>query len=171
MRRGADLRKSASAPATARNLPKLWRVGLVPRPTYSLGNAHERPHTPRGSVSNHGVGCSRTIRREFSDFNAYRRPRRTTQWACDNATWTRLAKRGQNWPRMDTAGQIWTTVAKSGQPMDKIFPSLVGATNTIRSVKPKFFPCFCRVCAVLGLHKEMLSLADRGATRSKTVPG
>jgi hypothetical protein len=35
--RGADLRKSASALAAARNLPKLWRVGLVPRPTLHLG--------------------------------------------------------------------------------------------------------------------------------------
>jgi len=41
--RGADLPKSASAPAAAR---KLWRVGLVPRPAYGLGNARERPHAP-----------------------------------------------------------------------------------------------------------------------------
>jgi hypothetical protein len=41
--RGADLPKSASAPAAAR---KLWRVGLVPRPTLRLGNGRERPHLP-----------------------------------------------------------------------------------------------------------------------------
>ena len=166
--RGADLPKSACAPAAAR---KLWRVGLVPRPTYGPDNGREQPHAPRGSVSNRGVGCSRAFRREFSDFNAHRRPRRTTRWAYDNATWTRLAKLGQNWPRMDNAGQIWTKLAKFGQPMDKIFPSLLCASNPIRSVKPKSFPCFCRVFAVLGLHGGTSSFAGRWVTRSKKVPG
>ena len=39
--RGADLPKSASAPAAAR---KPWRMGLVPRPTLPPGNGRERPH-------------------------------------------------------------------------------------------------------------------------------
>jgi hypothetical protein len=39
--RGADLRRSASAPAAAR---KQWPVGLVRRPTYNSGNGREPPH-------------------------------------------------------------------------------------------------------------------------------
>ena len=42
--RGADLPKSASAPAAAR---KLWRVGLVLRPTLRPPKGRERPHLPR----------------------------------------------------------------------------------------------------------------------------
>ena len=41
MTRGADLPESASAPASAR---KLWRVGLVPRPTLRLRKGREWPH-------------------------------------------------------------------------------------------------------------------------------
>ena len=41
--RGADLPKSASAPAAAR---KPWRMGLVPRLTLRPGNGGERQHLP-----------------------------------------------------------------------------------------------------------------------------
>jgi hypothetical protein len=169
--RGADVRKvgvrAGGCAELAQSVTRGSRASPHTTPRATVANGR----TPRTEVFQTAASVALAFRREFSDFNAHRRPRGTTRWVYDNATWTRLAKLGQNWPRMDTAGQIWTTVAKSGQPMDKIFPSLVGARNTSRSVKPKFFPRFCRVFALLGLAREMSSLADRGVTRSKKVPG
>jgi hypothetical protein len=113
----------------------------------------------------HGVWAAYGEEREdFPDF--------TPKTGCDGkmrhspfgVKWTRLAKTGQNWPKMDTAGQIWTTVAKSGQPVDKIFPSLVRTKPTPRSVRPKFFPCFCRVLSVLG---GLVVYRARGDTTEK----